>query len=223
MRLREIRDTVLKTSAIQDRALQNLEFNQLKIDSADTTALIRSFQSCRKEERYAYHSSHAWMNLDSQVVLPECKSIGIAGMLVCALHSSTTIAKAPCFAPEGGRQQTDLAVFGRDRNREAEMNTALPGYDEQLFTKLKGLRMAMGSSSSKSVQQLSQKIQFSAGAVVEIGNIARSLGLEEVTAQTLSEQMKDYLRDNSRAISPGRITNLEDEEEEEEVSEEEEV
>ena len=106
MRLREIRDTVLKTSAIQDRALLNLEFNQLKIDSADTTALIRSSQSCCKEERYPYHNS---------------------------------------------------------------------------------------------------------------------LGLEEVTAQTLSEQMKDYLRDNSGAISPGRITNLEDEEEEEEVSEEEEV
>ena len=97
----EIRDTVIKTSAIHDRARQNLEFNRLKIDSAEYFGLFRSFQSCRKEERYAYHSSHAWMNLDSQVVLPVSKLIGLAGMLVCALHPSTTLASAPCFAPEG--------------------------------------------------------------------------------------------------------------------------
>lgn len=128
--LREIRDTVMKTTAIQDRAWQNLEFNRLKIDSADSTALFWSFQSSRKEERYVYHSSYSWMNLDSHVVLPECKSIGLAGMLVCALHPSTTIARAPCFTPEGGRRTTEVALFGQDRNRDVKMNNSLPGYDE---------------------------------------------------------------------------------------------
>ena len=148
VQLREIRDTVTKTSVTQERARQNLEFNRIKIDSADSQALFRSFRSCRKDERYAYHSSHSWMNLDSQVVLPECKSIGLAGMLVCALHPGTNIARAPCFAPEGGRKTTEMAIFSRDRIREMEMNTSLAGYDEQLFTRLKRLYLVMESGTS---------------------------------------------------------------------------
>ena len=121
--LREVRDKVQKTTTIQNRAKQNLEFNRLKIDAADSEALFRSFLSCRKDKRYAYHSSHAWMNLDSQVVLPECRSIGLAGMLVCAMYPSSTIARAPCFSPEGSKRITDMALFGRDRNHVLEMNT----------------------------------------------------------------------------------------------------
>ena len=63
------------------------------------------------------------MNLDSQVVLPECRSIGLAGMLVCAMYPSSTIARAPCFSPEGSKRITDMALFGRDRNHVLEMNT----------------------------------------------------------------------------------------------------
>lgn len=221
--LREIRDTVMKTTAIQDRAWQNLEFNRLKIDSADSTALFWSFQSSLKEERYAYHSTYSWMNLDSHVVLPECKSIGLAGMLVCALHPSTTIARAPCFTPEGGRRTTEVALFGRDRNRDVKMNNSLPGYDEQLFMRLKRLGMAMESNTSKSIRQLSQPIQFSSEAGTEIGNIARSLGMEEMTAQLLTEQMSNYLRDNSSAITPGRISEVSQSNEGEASSDEEEV
>ena len=40
------------------------------------------------------------------------KTIGLAGMLVCALHPKTTMAKAPCFTPEGGRKTTELAQYG---------------------------------------------------------------------------------------------------------------
>ena len=221
IQLREIRDTVTKTSVIQERARQNLEFNRIKIDSADSQALFRSFQSCRKDERYAYHSSHSWMNLDSQVVLPECKSIGLAGMLVCALHPGTTIPRAPCFAPEGGRKSTEMAIFKRDRIREMEMNTSLARYDKQLFTRLKWLSLVMESGTSKIIRLLSHKIQFSSEAGFEIENIDRSLGMQEATARSLAEQMSSYLQDTTKSVTVGRDSDVfEDEGEEAELSEE---
>lgn len=219
--LREIRDTVQKTTLIQNRAKQNLEFNRLKIDAAESEALFRSFLSCRKDERYAYHSSHSWMNLDSQVVLPECRSIGLAGMLVCAMHPSSTIARAPCFSPEGSRKITDVALFGRDMNRVLEMNTSLAGYDELLFSRLKRLSQAMEASTTKNVRQLSQRIQFSSEAGAEIGNIARSLGMRETEAQVLANQMSDYLRENNRGIEDNRFTAMDSEAGSEESSTEE--
>jgi len=213
IQLREIKETIVKTTAVQNRVRQNLDFNRTKIDSASSGALFRTFQSCRKEERYAYHSSHSFMNLDSQTVLPECKTIGLAGMLVCALHPKTTMAKVPCFTPERGRKTTELVLYGRDRNREVEMNNVLPGYDEQLFSRLRCLATAMETGNAKSVRMLSQKIQFSAAAGAEIGNIARSLGLKEEAARSLSEQMSNYLTDNAKSIKMERDMVLDDEEE----------
>lgn len=93
----------------------------------------------------------------------------------------------------------------------------------KLFTRLKRLGMAMESNTSKSVRQLSQRIQFSSEAGTEIGNIARSLGMEEMTAQLLTEQMSNYLRDNSSAITPGRISEVSQSNEGEASSDEEEV
>ena len=61
IQLREKSDTVAKTTSIQDRAKQNLEFNRIKIDSADSEAVFRNFQSCCKDEWYGYHSSHSWI------------------------------------------------------------------------------------------------------------------------------------------------------------------
>ena len=220
--LREIRDTVQKTTAIQNRAKQNLEYNRLKIDSAESTALFRSFLSCRKDERYAYHSSHAWMNLESQLVLTECRSIGLAGMLVCAMHPTSTIARAPCFTPDGNKKMTDLALFGRDRQRVLEMNTSLTGYDELIFSKLRRLALAMEASTARNVRQLSQRIQFSAEAASEVGNIARSLGMGEMSAQTLAAQMDEYLRDNTKSVDGAKITELGADDEGEESFEEEE-
>ena len=214
--LREVRDSVQKTTAIQQRAKQNIDYNRLKIDSADSTALFRAFLSCRKDDRYAYHSSHAWMNLDSQLVLPECRSIGLAGMLVCAMHPTSTIARAPCFSSDGNKMSMEAAQFGRDRQRGMEMNTSLPGYDELIYTKLRKLALAMEASSSKNVRYLSQRIKFSSEAGNEVGNIARSLGLGEASATMISTQMDEYLRDNSRSIERGAISALEDEDEEEE-------
>ena len=213
--LREIRDSVQKTTVIQQRAKQNLDFNRLKIDSAESTALFRSFLSCRKDDRYAYHSSHAWMNMDSHLVLPECWSIGLAGMLVCAMHPTSTIARAPCFSPDGNKRTTDLSLFGLDRQRTLEMNTSLAGYDELIFSKLKRLALAMEASTSKNVRALSQRIQFSSEVASEVGNIARSLGLGETSANILATQMEDYLRDNSRSIEGARIIDLSEEDEEE--------
>ena len=197
IQLREIKETIVKTTAVQNRVRQNLDFNRTKIDSASSGALFRTFQSCRKEERYAYHSSHSFMNLDSQTVLPECKTIG----------------KVPCFTPERGRKTTELVLYGRDRNREVEMNNVLPGYDEQLFSRLRCLATAMETGNAKSVRMLSQKIQFSAAAGAEIGNIARSLGLKEEAARSLSEQMSNYLTDNAKSIKMERDMVLDDEEE----------
>lgn len=220
--LREIRDSVQKTTAIQQRAKQNIDHNRLKIDSADSTALFRAFLSCRKDDRYAYHSSHAWMNMDSQLVLPECRSIGLAGMLVCALHPTSTIARAPCFSSDGNKKSMEAALFGRDRQRGMEMNTSLPGYDDLIYTKLRKLALAMEASSIKNVRHLSQRIKFSTEAGNEVGNIARSLGLGEVSASMITSQMDEYLRDNSGSSERGAITALEDEEEgEERFSEEE--
>ena len=108
-------------------------------------------------------------------------------MLVCAMHPHTTIARAPCFAPEGVKKLTDKAVFNCDRMRDIEMITSLPGYDEQLFTRLKRLSIAMEAGTSISVRMLSQKIQFSSAAGFEIGNIVRSLGMQEETARSLSK------------------------------------
>lgn len=127
------------------------------------------------------------MNLDPQVVLPECRSIGLVGMLVCAMHPNNTIAKTPCFAPEGAQNLTDIALFNQDRMQDIEMNNSLPRYDEQLFTRLKRLATAMEAGTSKSVCMLSQKIQFSSADGSEIGNIARSLGMQEETARSQSE------------------------------------
>ena len=220
--LREIRDSVQKTTAIQQRAKQNLDYNRLKIDSADSTALFRNFLTCRKDDRYAYHSSHAWMNMDSQQVLPECRSIGLAGMLVCAMHPTSTIARAPCFSPDGNKRITDLSLFGRDRQRTMEMNTSLAGYDELIFTKLRKLALAMEASTAKNVRMLSQRIQFSSEAGNEVGNIARSLGLGDASANILASQMDEYLRDNSRGIERAQITDLSEGDEEEESFAEEE-
>ena len=92
------------------------------------------------------------------------------------------------------------------------MNNVLPGYDEQIFSRLRCLATAMETGNAKSVRMLSQKIQFSAAAGAEIGNIARSLGLKEEAARSLSEQMSNYLTDNA---SPSRWRDmvLDDEEE----------
>ena len=163
------------------------------------------------------------MNLDSQLVLPECHSIGLAGMLVCAMHPTSTIARAPCFSPDGNKKITDLSLFGRDRQRILEMNTSLAGYDELIFAKLRRLAMAMEASTAKNVRQLSQRIQFSSEAASEVGNIARSLGMGETSAQILASQMDDYLRDNTRSIKRARLTELGQDDEEEESFEEEEV
>ena len=220
--LREIRDSVQKTTSIQQRAKQNLDFNRLKIDSAESTALFRSFLSCRKDDRYAYHSSHAWMNMDSQLVLPECRSIGLAGMLVCAMHPTSTIARAPCFSPDGNKRIMDVSMFGRDRQRTLEMNTSLAGYDELIFSKLRRLALAMEASTAKNVRMLSQRIQFSSEAAGEVGNIARSLGMGDNSAQILATQMAEYLRDNSRSIEGAKISNLTSEDEEEQSFTEEE-
>ena len=221
--LREIRDSVQKTTAIQQRAKQNVDFNRLKIDSAESTALFRSFLSCRKDDRYAYHSSHAWMNMDSQLVLPECQSIGLARMLVCAMHPTSTISRAPCFSPDGNKRMTEISMFGRDRQRVTEMNTSLAGYDELIFSKLRRLALAMEASTAKNVRQLSQRIQFSSEAPNEVGNIARSLGMGDISVQILATQMEDYLRDNSRSIEGARISELSEEDEEEQSFTEEEV
>ena len=59
--LREIGDSARKTTAIQHRAKQNIDYNRVRIDSAPSHALFRAFLSCRKDDRYAYHSSHAYM------------------------------------------------------------------------------------------------------------------------------------------------------------------
>jgi len=214
--LREIGDSVKKTTAIQQRAKLNLDYNRVKIDSADSTALFRNFLSCRKDDRYAYHSSHAWMNMDSQLVLPECRSIGLAGMLVCAMHPTSTIARAPCFLPDGNKRITDMSMFGRDRQRTLEMNTSLADYDELIFTKLRKLALAMEASTVKNIRQLSQRIQFSSEAGNEVGAIARSLGLGDASANILASQMDEYLRDNSRGYERAQITNLDEEGEEEE-------
>ena len=97
-----------------------------------------------------------------------------------------------------------------------EMNTSLAGYDELLFSRLKRLIQAMEASTSKNVRQLSQRIQFSTEAGSEIGNIARSLGMGELNAQMLADQMSDYLREITRSIEGGRIAELGADEEAEE-------
>jgi len=158
--LREIGDSARKTTAIQHRAKQNIDYNRVRIDSAPSHALFRAFLSCRKDDRYAYHSSHAYMNMDSQLVLPECRSIGLAGMLVCAMHPTSTIARAPCFLPEGTKRITDMSMFGRDRQRAIEMNTSLSGYDEMVFSKLRKLALAMEASTTKNVLSRSPLMQM---------------------------------------------------------------
>ena len=95
------------------------------------------------------------------------------------------------------------------------MITSLAGYDEQLFTRTEAPCAGYG------VRLLSQRIQFSAEAGMEIWNIAQSLGMEEITAQLLTDQMSSYLRDNSRAVVPGRISEISQDEEEGDETEEE--
>lgn len=140
------------------------------------------------------------MNLESQIQLPECKTIGSAGMLVCALHPTSTLARAPCFAAEDGRRQTDLAVYVSARAKEIEMNTSLPGYDEQLFGRLKRLAEAMQSGSAESIRLLSQKIRFSSEVGSEVRRIARSLGFSENPAHSYSMQMMNYLQTKTESI-----------------------
>ena len=221
MQLREIRDTVQRMTAIQHRAKLNLDHNRLKIDSAESCALFRCFMSCRKDERYAYHTAHNFMNLDSQMVIPECRSIGLAGMLVCAMHPSSTIARAHCFIPDGTKKITDVGLFGRDRERIKEMNTSLAGYDESVFAKLRRLALAMESSTAKNVRQLSHRIQFSAESASEVGQLARSLGMGDESAQILAAQMAEYLQDNTRSYEGARLSEItQDNEEQDSVSEE---
>ena len=47
-----------------------------------------------------------------------------------------------------------------------------------------------------------------------MGNIARSLGMGDNSAQILATQMAEYLRDNSRSIEGAKISNLTSEDEE---------
>ena len=63
---------------------------------------------------------------------------------------------------------------------------------------------------------LSLKIQFSSATGSEIGNIARSLGMQEETAHSLSEQMANYLSNNSKSIKMDRNSVMDEEEEYEE-------
>ena len=79
----------------------------------------------------------------------------------------------------------------------------------------------MEANTSKSVRQLSQRIQFSTEAGAEIGNIAISLGMKDLDAQMLANQMSDYLRENHRGIESGRISEVGTHEEGEESFEEE--
>ena len=47
--------------------------------------------------------------------------------------------------------------------------------------------------------------------------------MEERTAKSLADQMSSYLQDNTRAITPGRITEISQDEKEDIETEEEEV
>ena len=125
LQLRDIKDTIDTTTTVQMNALSMLDFNRTKIDAAPSTVLFRSFLS-RKDEKYNCHSSHLLMNLNPQTQIPECKTIGLARMLVCALHPMMTLAGAPCFASEDGRRQMDLAVYVSARAKEIEMTSSLP-------------------------------------------------------------------------------------------------
>ena len=65
-----------------------------------------------------------------------CRIIGAEGMLFWALHPTSTLARAPCFAAEDGWKETELADFMFMRLKSLDMNSSLPGYDEQLYERL---------------------------------------------------------------------------------------
>ena len=86
------------------------------------------------------------------------------------------------------------------RLKSLDMNSSLPGYDEQLYERLKRLAEAMQSGSLKSVRLLSSKIQFSSETGTGVGRMARAPGFSELAVQSYSSQRSSYLQSNSDSI-----------------------
>ena len=95
----------------------------------------------------------------------------------------------------GHRGVAGLAVGSQAKGMD--MNPALLGYDEQLFSMLKVLTNDMQTGSAKQGRMLSNKILLSQGTGLAFRQVAMTLGLTSDQAEKYGSQMEEFLNSNS--------------------------
>ena len=124
-------------------------------------------------------------------------------MGICALYPTSTLAQALCFTADDRHNQTEVALFVSQRRKGIDMNSALPGYDAQLYHKLQRLSKAMQTMSAKSVCLLSQRVNFSSEVGNKVSWMVKSLSFSQTDSDFYTSQMESYLASNLRAVSEG--------------------
>ena len=196
-----VSQTVDYARRIQLAARGTFSKNERKIRAATPETFYATLPSCRGDGRFNYHPAHHFMNSIQQMSVPDCQGIGIIGMIVMALHPTSTLAKAPCFGKGPSDRSSELVMYRSGTNREVEMNSALPGYEKETFSRLKALSRALHKGSDVSVKALSTTSNFNSESVELLGMIGRKAGIHSTTLTEIKANLSRTISLNKPATA----------------------
>ena len=196
-----VSQTVDYARRIQLAARGTFSKNERKIRAASPETFYATLPSCRRDGRFNYHPAHHFMNSVQQMTVPDCQAIGIIGMIVMALHPTSTLAKAPCFGKGPSDRSSELAVYRSSAGQEMEMNSALPGYEEETFSRLKALARALRKGSDVSVKALATTSDFNSESVELLGMIGRRAGIHSTTLTEIKANLSRTISLNKPATA----------------------
>ena len=197
--LMTISQTVEYTQRIQATARATFSVNERRIRSCTPDTLYVTVSRCRSDGRFNYRPAHNFMNAVQQITVLDCQAIGIIGMVVMALHPASTLARAPCFGRRSSERTSQLALYRGGMAQETGMNTALPGYDEETFMRLKSLARALLKGSDTSVKALASTSTFNQESVEILARIGRKAGIHSTALAGITENL-------TKTISQNRVT-----------------
>ena len=200
--LMTISQTVEYAQRIQTAARATFSVNERRIRACNPDSFYVTISRCRSDGRFNYHPAHNFMNAVQQMTVPDCQAIGIIGMVVMALHPTSTLARAPCFGRGSTDRTNQLALYRGGMAQETEMNTALAGYDEETFVKLKSLVRALLKGSDTSVKALATTSNFNQESVEILARIGRKAGIHSTALAGITANLTRTI--SQKVVTPDR-------------------